>query len=569
MKTRTLLCAAVGICLVATGSAQRFSSIYKSERYFNDNPLSVLKSTDQYPKSLKMDESNLNVNINRHVYYFSEDGGANPSLFNNTEYWNISTDVTINHDPVVYRQEAGIYFNYNGWDGQMMVASDGEVAVFGYILPFHTFGNIYTEGTTIRIGIRYFNDPNDGLNKLEYYAGNNSVVYTPGNTEQGLLDGTKLGFYAQDRGDAGNPTETHIRFSHIVAGLDPDPFANVQINERVFNDTPGSVLTTTNSYPDSIQFAETGLNNGLNRHLWYFSPNGVDASLFGNTEYWNVAMDVTIQPTPSGPRRQEAGMYFNYNGWDGQFMVASDGEIAIFGYILPFYKFKTTYAVGTTITIGMRYFNDPCDGKNKLEYYAGNESKVVTPDNGEQGLLTGTKLGAYCQHGGSLAEPHDVTSTFSHIVGVHWFNSTASSIGGAVSLDLFSGDPSILSGELELRDPDTNAVLNTYGVTLESDGTYTVPSVVPGTYDVAFKLDHFLREVSSSVEIGAGCATADFNQINGDADGNNQVALPDLNQLFINFASTTEPGSDLDGSGQVDLGDINAVFLNFAMVGAP
>ncbi len=53
---------------------------------------------------------------------------------------------------------------------------------------------------------------------------------------------------------------------------------------------------------------------------------------------------------------------------------------------------------------------------------------------------------------------------------------------------------------------------------------------------------------------------------NGDATGDNRIALPDLNQIFVNFA-LNDPNSDMDGSGTVDVPDINIIVVNFGLTG--
>lgn len=568
MMSRTLGALALA-ALSATLANAQFSSIKVIERVWNDNPSSVLTVTNNYPVSVQFAETGLNNGINRHLWYFSGDGGATEATFNNTDYWHVAMDVKIDPTPSgTPRQEAGIYFNYNGWDGVMMVASDGEVACFGYILPFWSVPNGYTAGTTIRIGIRYFYDPVEGKNKFEYYAGNNRVILTPGNLEQGIINGTKIGAYIQHQGSASNPRDVTTTMSHIVAGMDDVDFASVRIIPRVFNDNPLSNLTITDQYPSYLEFLETGLNVWINRHVWYFSPDGgATDSSFDNNEYWNIAMDVTIDRLQGSVHRQEAGMYFNYNGWDGQFMVASDGEVAVFGYMLPFHTFGNIYTAGDTITIGMRYFYDPTDGLRKLEYYAGDQVVVKVPDNAEQGLLDGTKIGGYVQHWGSSSDPTDTMTTISHITGVKLEAAPpVATLEGTVNLDLFVGDPATQSANLELRSPGTQTVLYSYPITLSGFSGYLVPNVATGTFDIALKFPHFLRSVATNVVLGPGANYQDFNVTNGDAFPDNSVGLQDLNAVLINFGGA-DALSDLDGDGTVAIGDLNIILINFGKVG--
>ncbi|MEP0766183.1 MAG: hypothetical protein HRF45_06530 [Fimbriimonadia bacterium] len=567
MKSRILGALALA-ALSATLANAQFSSIKIIERVWNDNPGSGLTVTNNYPVSVQFAETGLDKFANRHIFYFSGDGGATESTFNNNDYWHIAMDVKLEPTPAnTPRQEAGIYFNYSGWDGVMMVASDGEVACFGYILPFWSVPGAYTAGTTIRIGIRYFYDPVEGKNKFEYYAGNNRVILTPDNLEQGIIDGTKLGAYVQHQGSLGDPRDVTTTFSHIVAGMDDTDFSSVRIIPRVFNDNPLSILSITNEYPSYLEFLESDLNVWINRHLWYFSPDaGGTDSAFDNNEYWNIAMDVTIERLQGSVYRQEAGMYFNYFGWDGQFMVASDGEVAVFGYMLPFHTFGNIYTAGDTITIGMRYFFDPSDGKRKLEYYAGDQVVVKVPDNVEQGLLDGTKIGGYVQHWGSSSDPTATKTTISHITGVKLDAPPPATLEGTVFLDLFVGDPATQSANLELRSPGTQTVLYSYPITLSGFSGYSIPSVATGTFDIALKFPHFLRSVATNVVLASGANYQDFTVTNGDAFPDNEVGLLDLNAVLVSFGGA-DPQVDLDGDGTVAIGDLNVVLINFGKVG--
>jgi hypothetical protein len=192
-------------------------------------------------------------------------------------------------------------------------------------------------------------------------------------------------------------------------------FESVTVDERVWNDNAGSVLEVTNHYPEHIDFVESGLDSGANQHRWMFSGNGSEDSLFGLESYFDVEMDVSILVDESSPR-QEAGFMILTNGWDGKFMVASDGEVAVFGNVLPFHTFGNIYQSGEDITIGLRYFNE--GGVNKIEYRAGENTAVFQMTNTEGGLLENTTLGGYAQHQGSAEFPRSVTTSFEDIQAV-------------------------------------------------------------------------------------------------------------------------------------------------------
>lgn len=106
---------------------------------------------------------------NKHVGWFSDNGGASRFAANLAQSFTINFDVKIDCPvPGGPRKEGGLAVrNYrptlpwlegNGFfdDGEILVASDGEVAVFGAAMPFTGMGNVYTAGTTAHISFEYF-----------------------------------------------------------------------------------------------------------------------------------------------------------------------------------------------------------------------------------------------------------------------------------------------------------------------------------------------------------------------------------------------------------------------------
>lgn len=65
-------------------------------------------------------------------------------------------------------------------------------------------------------------------------------------------------------------------------------------------------------------------------------------------------------------------------------------------------------------------------------------------------------------------------------------------------------------------------------VNLDTDGNYTFPAVLSGTYDLAFKANHWLRTVVSGVMVAEGDVTGvNVSLTNGGIDGDNEVTLFD------------------------------------------
>ncbi|GIV14760.1 MAG: hypothetical protein KatS3mg022_0195 [Armatimonadota bacterium] len=133
--------------------------------------------------------------------------------------------------------------------------------------------------------------------------------------------------------------------------------------------------------------------------------------------------------------------------------------------------------------------------------------------------------------------------------------------------------------EVELRQPGTLDVVQTFYTTPyateQPDGSHAYSyllSVVPeGTYDIAFRANHWLRKVIPNVTI-AGVTMVDVNLANADIDGDNEVTLFDFGALVAAFGSL--PGdpnwsfaADLDGDLEVTLFDFGILVRNFGLIG--
>lgn len=100
---------------------------------------------------------------NKHVAFLSSDGGASRFGANGGQSWSMSFNVRISAPAGAPRKEGGIEvrnprpgLGYTD-EGQVLIASDGEVAVFGGVMPFHGFGpNTYTLGTVASVTFSYY-----------------------------------------------------------------------------------------------------------------------------------------------------------------------------------------------------------------------------------------------------------------------------------------------------------------------------------------------------------------------------------------------------------------------------
>jgi len=157
---------------------------FKAEmRIFNDFPLTSLSVGPvggpyipaPVPTSIPVPGNSLQINedfgpgaignfANKHVGFFSTDGGASRYRANASQSFSLDFDITINAPAGAPRKEAGVFIrnprtNNNPFyvdEGEVMVASDGEVALFGAAMPFFSFHNVYTLGSTDHVSFRFF-----------------------------------------------------------------------------------------------------------------------------------------------------------------------------------------------------------------------------------------------------------------------------------------------------------------------------------------------------------------------------------------------------------------------------
>ena len=120
---------------------------------------------------------------------------------------------------------------------------------------------------------------------------------------------------------------------------------------RFFNDCPVTVLSTSNLYPFGVQFDESFLvcAGGVNLHLWNLSADGgLTSAVFNNKDGFDFAANLMLQNVV-GAVGTEGGLRLS-PWWDqnanGYFNVRlPDGEIAVFGGVLPFYSFTAAYGI--------------------------------------------------------------------------------------------------------------------------------------------------------------------------------------------------------------------------------
>jgi len=144
-------------------------------------------------------------------------------------------------------------------------------------------------------------------------------------------------------------------------------------------------------------------------------------------------------------------------------------------------------------------------------------------------------------------------------------------VRGAVTLGDFGGNVAQIPVTFEIRNPGETAPIETHVVHPDSTGAYEFNTSLTGTFDVAVKASHWLRQVIPNVAL-AGTVTLNFSLVNGDIDGDNEVTLFDFGQLVSAFGSMPgdsnwNPDADLDGDDEVTLFDFGILVRNFGAIG--
>jgi hypothetical protein len=136
---------------------------------------------------------------------------------------------------------------------------------------------------------------------------------------------------------------------HADAALAAPDVNFFAVEPRVFNDCPSSTFVPTLNWPTSIRLADdnTGCSGFANLHIWRLSADGGNTpAVFNNNECFRLGTTLVLQGTGLAA---EAGLqiapWFSRDV-DGRFQVRiPDGEIAVFGGVLPFYSFTASHGL--------------------------------------------------------------------------------------------------------------------------------------------------------------------------------------------------------------------------------
>lgn len=226
--------AAYALVAAAGAGVNDIDSVRVVERVFNDFGATTLTTTNNYPSSVRIQESNFTPDggadfANRHIAWFSEDGGATNSDFDYADGFDISFDMTVDSAPSDGGgrpgAEAGFQADLFGFGFFGALTGNGEIAAFGSTLPFHSFGTgLYSVGDTVNLRMIYRPGSGEGMmpfGSMEYIydlgAGPVSSGLKPfSNAEGGFPTAFSqfLGFGIQNNAAGGGSSD--VTFSNIV-----------------------------------------------------------------------------------------------------------------------------------------------------------------------------------------------------------------------------------------------------------------------------------------------------------------------------------------------------------------
>jgi hypothetical protein len=138
-------------------------------------------------------------------------------------------------------------------------------------------------------------------------------------------------------------------------------------------------------------------------------------------------------------------------------------------------------------------------------------------------------------------------------------------VSGTVTLEDYIGDNTSVPVTFTIRNPGSTTVLETHTVYLGSDGSYSFNTTLVGTYDIAAKAFHWLRQKQANIDTTSN-ATVDFSLINGDINGDNTIGIEDYSTFTTQY-DTAGPEADLNGDGWVTIEDYSILTTNYGLDG--
>jgi MYXO-CTERM domain-containing protein len=222
-----IMCA--GTMAAASGVGD-IAGLINNPRLFNDFGSSTLTFNSAYSpfgSSVDLREENYGSGgfANRHAAWFS-DGGTNKVDFNYGDAWDMQMTMQVNSASGVGNVEAGFQADLFGFGLFGVLTANGEIAAFGSVLPFHTFGTgLYNVGDEIML--RMIHTP--GAGQFSATPSTMEYLYNNMTTGSGWVSSGAINFTT---GEGGIPTNFDF-FAGVGAQINaPGTAAVVDISFR-------------------------------------------------------------------------------------------------------------------------------------------------------------------------------------------------------------------------------------------------------------------------------------------------------------------------------------------------
>lgn len=218
--------ATASVILTGAAAARPINNVF-FQQDFRDDTGTLLNYVNNYPVSVSFTETRFGTMgfANRYSSYFSANNGASANDFNYSDPFDFCFTMNNTSTPPTGR-ESGFHADLFGLGFFGPLPGNGEIAAFGSILPFHSFGaGLWTPGQQIMLRMIHRPGTGDGVNPL------------PPNGIRSTME------YIYDLG-AGPVSSGQIDFGGTEGGI-PSNF-NFLVGFGVQNQiAPGGVATTT------------------------------------------------------------------------------------------------------------------------------------------------------------------------------------------------------------------------------------------------------------------------------------------------------------------------------------
>lgn len=207
MKLQTTIGVGLIVCAgsLASATVTDIASFVDNPRIFNDfsgSNLTFMSNYDPMGSTVSIHEDNYGMGnfANRHAAWFA-DSGNNKVDFDYGDSFDMQMTMQINEASNVGNVEAGFQADLFGFGLFGVLTGNGEIAAFGSVLPFHSFGTgLYSIGDELML--RMVHTPGDGEgmgapSTMEYMYNNlttgsgwvSSGLVNFGNLEGGIPSG--------------------------------------------------------------------------------------------------------------------------------------------------------------------------------------------------------------------------------------------------------------------------------------------------------------------------------------------------------------------------------------------